>query len=74
MAKETRIKFPVTADMAPNVYAYVTLIQPHANTVNDMPMRLYGVIPIFVEDSRTRLEPVIKMPDVLEPLQQLQSR
>jgi alpha-2-macroglobulin len=69
-AKETKIKFPVTADMAPNVYAYVTLIQPHANTVNDMPMRLYGVIPVFVEDPGTRLEPVVKMPDVLEPLQQ----
>jgi uncharacterized protein YfaS (alpha-2-macroglobulin family) len=69
-AKETKIKFPVTADMAPNVYAYVTLIQPHANTVNDMPMRLYGVIPIMVEDPGTRLEPVVKMPDVLEPLQQ----
>ncbi len=48
--KETRIKFPVTAEMAPNVYAYVTLIQPHANVINDMPMRLYGVIPILVED------------------------
>jgi alpha-2-macroglobulin len=69
-AKETKVKFPVTADMAPNVYAHVTLIQPHANTVNDMPMRLYGVIPIFVEDPGTRLEPVLKMPDVLEPLQQ----
>jgi uncharacterized protein YfaS (alpha-2-macroglobulin family) len=69
-AKETKIKFPVTADMAPNVYANVTLIQPHANTVNDMPMRLYGVIPILVEDPGTRLEPVVKMPDVLEPLQQ----
>jgi alpha-2-macroglobulin len=69
--KETRIKIPVTADMAPNVYAYVMLIQPHANTVNDMPMRLYGVIPIMVEDPHTRLTPVISMPDVLEPLQQL---
>ena len=57
--------------MAPNVYAYVTLIQPHANSVNDMPMRLYGVIPIFVEDKHTHLTPVIKMPEELEPLQQL---
>ncbi len=69
-AKETKIKIPVTPEMAPNVYAYVTLVQPHANTVNDMPMRLYGVIPILVEDPGTRLEPVVKMPDVLEPLQQ----
>jgi alpha-2-macroglobulin len=69
-AKETKIKFPVTPDMAPNVYAYVTLVQPHANTVNDLPMRLYGVLPVFVEDPGTRLEPAVKMPDVLEPLQQ----
>ncbi len=68
-AKETKIKFTVTADMAPNVYAYVTLVQPHANVINDMPMRLYGVIPIMVEDPETHLQPVLKMPDELEPLQ-----
>ncbi len=67
--QETRIKIPVTADMAPNVYAYATLIQPHANSVNDMPMRLYGVLPIFVEDIHTHLTPLIKMPGELEPLQ-----
>jgi len=67
--KEIKHKFMITPDMAPNVYAYVTLIQPHANSENDMPMRLYGVIPIFVEDPQTKLTPVIKMPDVLEPLQ-----
>jgi alpha-2-macroglobulin len=69
--KETRVKIPVTKEMTPNVYAYVTLIQPHENSGNDMPMRLYGVIPIFVEDQKTRLSPVIKMPDVLEPLQKV---
>jgi len=71
---ETRVKIPVTPEMAPNVYAHVILIQPHANTVNDMPMRLYGVIPLFVEDSRTRLEPRITMPDALEPLQKFEIR
>jgi len=69
--KEIRHKFLITPDMAPNVYAYITLIQPHANTENDMPMRLYGVIPIFVEDPTTKLTPVIHMPDVLEPLQKV---
>ncbi len=68
--KEIRHKFQITPDMAPNVYAHVTLIQPHASSENDMPMRLYGVIPILVEDPQTRLSPVIKMPDNLEPLQQ----
>lgn len=69
--KEIRHKFLVTPDMAPNVYAFVTLVQPHANTENDMPMRLYGVINIFVEDPATKLSPVIHMPDMLEPLQKV---
>lgn len=68
--KEIRHRIPVTAEMTPNVYVHVSLIQPHANTENDMPMRLYGVIPLFVEDAQTRLTPVIGMPDVLEPMQQ----
>jgi len=49
--------------MAPNVYAYVTLIQPHEQTVNDMPVRLYGVTPVLVEDAGTRLNPQIALPD-----------
>ncbi|MBN1143156.1 MAG: hypothetical protein JXA72_01990 [Bacteroidales bacterium] len=68
--KEIRHKFQITPDMAPNVYAHVTLVQPHASSENDMPMRLYGVIPVLVEDPQTRISPVLKMPDNLEPLQQ----
>lgn len=50
---------PVTAEMAPNVYIGVTLLQPHAQTVNDAPIRMYGVIPITVDDPKTHLTPVI---------------
>ncbi len=60
--KETRYNFKITEEMAPNVYAHVTLIQPHANTLNDMPIRLYGVIPIPVENASTHLFPRIAMP------------
>jgi hypothetical protein len=59
--------FEVTRDMTPNVFAHVTLLQPHSQTSNDLPIRLYGVIPLQIEDPETHLEPVIKMPDVLEP-------
>jgi uncharacterized protein YfaS (alpha-2-macroglobulin family) len=65
----TAFSFEVTADMAPNCYAYVTLIQPHSQTLNDLPMRLYGVIPIMVEDPGTHLVPQIAMQDVLLPEQ-----
>ncbi len=60
--KETCYGFKITEEMAPNVYAHVTLIQPHANTLNDLPIRLYGVIPIPVENASTHLSPRIVMP------------
>lgn len=59
--KETRFTFPITAEMVPNVYAHVTLVQPHAQTANDLPIRLYGVVPVFVEDRTTHLRPEIVM-------------
>ncbi|MBL0742524.1 alpha-2-macroglobulin family protein [Chryseolinea lacunae] len=59
--------FEITKEMSPNVFANVTLVQPHAQVVNDLPLRLYGVIPISVVDEETHLEPVINIPDVLEP-------
>jgi uncharacterized protein YfaS (alpha-2-macroglobulin family) len=59
----TVVSFKAKAEMAPNVYAYVTVIQPHSQTVNDMPMRLYGIVPVMVEDPGTRLKPEIKIPD-----------
>ncbi len=46
----TVVSFRAKPEMAPNVYAYVTVIQPHAQTINDMPVRLYGVVPVMVED------------------------
>ncbi len=61
----TEVKIPVKPEMAPNVYAYVTVVQPHAQTVNDMPARLYGVIPVIVEDPATRLNPEIEISDEL---------
>jgi uncharacterized protein YfaS (alpha-2-macroglobulin family) len=59
--------FTVTSEMSPNVFVHVTLLQPHGQVANDMPVRMYGVIPIQVEDPTTHLEPVLSMPDVLEP-------
>ncbi|MFZ4561764.1 MAG: alpha-2-macroglobulin family protein [Bacteroidales bacterium] len=63
----TDITFEATAEMAPNCYAFVTLIQPHAQVKNDLPIRLYGVIPVPVENTNTHLKPVIGMRNELEP-------
>lgn len=64
---ETVHEFVSTKEMAPNVYIHVTLVQPHDNTVNDLPIRMYGVIPILVDDPDTRLNPVISMEDKIRP-------
>jgi hypothetical protein len=32
--------------MAPNVFVNVTLLQRHSQTVNDLPIRMYGAIPL----------------------------
>jgi len=64
---KTEVSIPVTAEMAPNVYAHVTLVQPHAQTANDLPIRMYGVIPISVEDPNTHLRPVIQTAEFWRP-------
>ena len=53
--------------MAPNVYLHISLLQPHAQTVNDLPIRMYGVVPVLVTNKQTILQPQIKMPEVLRP-------
>ena len=67
LAKETKATIPITAEMAPNAYIHISLLQPHGQVANDLPIRLYGVVPIVVENPATFLEPKLHMPDVLEP-------
>lgn len=63
----TSYKLPLTQEMSPNVYAHITLLQPHAQTANSLPIRLYGVVPIKVENPATLLEPVITTAESFEP-------
>lgn len=64
---DTKYTFKVTPEMAPNVYLHISLLQPHAQTVNDLPIRMYGVVPVLVTNKQTLLQPQIKMPEVLRP-------
>jgi uncharacterized protein YfaS (alpha-2-macroglobulin family) len=66
---ETNVDIAITPEMAPNVFVNISLLQPHAISANDLPIRLYGVIPLMVEDPQTKLEPQLSMPDVLRPEQ-----
>ncbi len=59
------ISFEALPEMAPNVYVNVSFIQEHSRTENDRPMRMYGIIPVLVENPATHLNPIIKMQDEL---------
>ena len=63
---DTKYTFNVTEKMAPNVYVHITLLQPHASTT-DTPIRMYGVMPVFVSNKESVLTPVITMSNVLKP-------
>ncbi|MGB0983637.1 MAG: alpha-2-macroglobulin family protein [Saprospiraceae bacterium] len=64
---ENTFRFTLTKEMTPTIYAHVSLIQPHAQVQNDLPIRMYGVAPIKVEDPKTRLSPVAKVKDSVRP-------
>ncbi|MEZ4874447.1 MAG: MG2 domain-containing protein [Flavobacteriaceae bacterium] len=64
---ETTVRIPLTKEMTPNVYINISLLQPHEQTKNDLPIRLYGVVPILVEDPSTILQPKLELPEVLKP-------
>lgn len=62
---DAKYTFKATPEMAPNVYLHISMLQPHAQTVNDLPIRMYGVMPVFVTNRQTVLRPQIRMPEVL---------
>lgn len=66
-AGRTRFEVPITGEMSPTAYVGVTLIQPHEGRGNDLPLRLYGVLPLAVSDPATRLAPVLQAADEWRP-------
>ena len=66
-AEDTQWSFTVTPEMAPNVYVQVTLLQPYGAAENDLPLRLYGVQRVQVENPDSHLEPQVQLPEVIHP-------
>ena len=56
-----KITFKATDKMTPNIYVYVSLIQPY-NSGNDLPIRMYGVLPLTITSKNAKITPVITMP------------
>ncbi len=66
---ETSVEIPVIKDYSPNVYVSITMLQAREQQQNDLPIRLYGTIPLFVEVPESVLVPVIQLPETLMPEQ-----
>ncbi|MGM9759266.1 MAG: alpha-2-macroglobulin family protein [Parabacteroides sp.] len=66
-ALETTVRVKVTPEMQPNSYVHITLLQPYTQVANDLPIRLYGVVPVTVTDPGSRLQPVIQVADEIRP-------
>jgi uncharacterized protein YfaS (alpha-2-macroglobulin family) len=64
----TTYQFTATPEMAPNIYVHVTFVQPHQQTANDLPIRVYGIVPVAVEDPASRIQPVIVSDASFAPL------
>lgn len=67
----TEYTLKITEEMAPNVYANLMILQPHSQSENDLPIRLFGIAPILVENPATHLEPVIGVPEKIRPQSEL---
>ncbi|MBX2844738.1 MAG: Ig-like domain-containing protein [Saprospiraceae bacterium] len=63
----TQVTFKATDEMAPNAFVSITYLQPHRQTENDLPMRLFGVLPLEVENPKSKLQPKISMAEELKP-------
>lgn len=64
---ETKYIFKADPSMSPNVYVHVSLLQPHEQTVNDLPIRMYGIVPVFIHNKSSKLAPQITAPEVIHP-------
>lgn len=60
-------ELPVTEDMFPNAYVNIRLFQDYNTLDNDRPLRLYGAVPIVVENESRKLNIKIDAPENIKP-------
>lgn len=65
--KSTSFELKLDKTYAPNVYVSVNLIQNYNSLENDKALKLFGVIPIMVNDSSTKLDLSLKTPEKILP-------
>ncbi|MBK7466519.1 MAG: hypothetical protein IPJ43_06720 [Saprospiraceae bacterium] len=64
---QSSVNFEITDEMLPNIYIDLSIIQKTNKYSSDLPLRLYGFLPISVVDPKTKLEPKIDVKETIEP-------
>ena len=62
----------VVEEYIPNAYVTVTVYQPFGRTENDLPLRMYGILPLYVESEGTQLGFEISLPESVRPEEEFQ--
>lgn len=65
--ESTSIELAMKKEYAPNIYVSVSLFQDYNKIDNDRALRLFGVIPLYVENENTKLDLELKTPDKILP-------
>lgn len=65
--EQMRVKLKVSKSMVPNAYVTITVLQNHSQTLNDRPIRMFGILPMNVIDPGTKQGLMISMADELKP-------
>ncbi len=63
----TDYEFTASQNMSPNIYVHAIMVQSYDTKENDLPLRMYGVVPIKVTDPKSILLPQIDLAEKLEP-------
>lgn len=64
---ESSFAIPVEEEFIPNAYVSVMVYQPFDKKDNDLPLRMYGVVPLHVESVGTRFEFQVSVPESVRP-------
>ncbi|NNF32947.1 MAG: hypothetical protein HKN68_02500 [Saprospiraceae bacterium] len=67
--QSTEVVIPVETTMTPNVYIHAMLIQKGRGTETDLPLRMYGVLPVSIDDADKKLSPEIVVAEKIKPKQ-----
>lgn len=67
MANETSFEIEVEKDFIPNAYVSVVIYQPYGSSDNDLPLRMYGVVPLNVKSEGTQIGLNLTIPETVRP-------